>query len=140
MSDIRGWLDPEARAALDAVLAKWAAPGMCIPDDENPCVDGDASVEAVTSDGRSTGQRNHDALKALCRAMLASGQLGSHKGLPVTMVISTTLAELESGKGHAVTGGGSSAADVGGDPPGRRGSPLPVGVRLSHRRTALPRP
>ena len=107
MSDIRGRLDPEARAALDAVLAKWAAPGMCNPDDENPCVDGDASVEAVTSDGRSTGQRNHDALKALCRAMLASGQLGSHKGLPVTMVISTTLAELESGKGHAVTGGGS---------------------------------
>ena len=37
----------------------------------------------------------------------ASGQLGSHNGLPVTMVISTTLAELESGKGHAVTGGGS---------------------------------
>ena len=39
--------------------------------------------------------------------MLASGQLGSHKGLPVTMVISTTLAELESGRGHAVTGGGT---------------------------------
>ena len=107
MSDIRGRLDPEARAALDAVLAKWAAPGMCNPDHENPCLDGDASVAAVTSDGRSTGQRNHDALKALCRAMLASGQLGSHNGLPVTMVICTTLAELESGSGHAVTGGGS---------------------------------
>jgi hypothetical protein len=26
--------------------------------------------------------------KAICRAMLASGQLGSHKGLPVTMVVS----------------------------------------------------
>ena len=92
-----------------------AAPGMCNPDDENPCVDGDASVEAVTSDGRSTGQRNHDALKALCRAMLASGQLGSHKGLPVTMVISTMLAESESGKGHAVTGGGSLLPTSGGD-------------------------
>ena len=43
----------------------------------------------------------------MCRAMLASGQLGSHKGLPVTMVVSTTLKELESGVGHAVTGGGS---------------------------------
>ena len=107
MSEIRGRLDPEARAVLEAVFAKWAAPGMCNPDDEKPCLDGDPSPEAVSGDYRSTGQRNHDALKALCRAMLASGQLGSHKGLPVTMVISTTLAELESGKGHAVTGGGS---------------------------------
>jgi Domain of unknown function (DUF222) len=38
---------------------------------------------------------------------LPSGQLGSHHGLPVTMVISTTLAQLEAGTGHAVTGGGS---------------------------------
>ena len=41
------------------------------------------------------------------RTLLASGALGSHNGLPVTMVISTTLQDLESGKAHAVTGGGS---------------------------------
>ena len=35
MSAIKGWLDPELRAGLDAVLAKWAAPGMCNPGDEN---------------------------------------------------------------------------------------------------------
>ena len=97
MSDIRGRLDPEARATLEAVFAKWAAPGMCNSDDENPCLDGDPSPEAVTGDCRSTGQRNHDALKAMGRAMLASGQLGSHNGLPVTVVVSTTLKELESG-------------------------------------------
>ena len=107
MSEIRGRLDPEARASLEAVFAKWAAPGMCNPDDEKPCLDGDPSPEAVTGDYRSTGQRNHDALKAIGRAVLASGQLGSHRGLPVTIVVSTTLKELESGKGHAVTGGGS---------------------------------
>ena len=107
MSDIRGRLDPEARATLDAVLAKWAAPGMCNPDDEVPQVDGDPSPEVVGGDCRSTGQRNHDALKALARAMLASGQLGSHNGLPVTLIVSTTLKELESGRGHAVTAGGS---------------------------------
>ena len=39
--------------------------------------------------------------------MLASGQLGSHNGLPVTLIVSTTLKELESGRGHAVTAGGS---------------------------------
>jgi Domain of unknown function (DUF222) len=107
MSDIRGRLDPEARAALDAVLAKWAAPGLCNPDDEAPCVDGEPSTESVVGDCRTTGQRNHDALKALTRAMLASGQLGSHHGLPVRLVVSTTLKELESGRGHAVTAGGS---------------------------------
>ena len=82
---------------MEAVFATWAAPGMCNPDDEDPCVDGEPSPENVSGDVRSTGQRNHDALKAVCRAMLASGQLGSHNGLPVTMVISTTLKELESG-------------------------------------------
>ena len=107
MSEIRGRLDPETRAALDAVFAKWAAPGMCNPGDDSPCLDGEPSTENLSGDLRSTGQRNHDALKAICRAMLASGQLGSHKGLPVTMVVSTTLAELESGRGHAVTGGGT---------------------------------
>ena len=107
MSEVRGRLDPEARAVWDAVAAKWAAPGMCNPDDEHPCVDGQAAAASVSTDLRSTGQRNHDAFKAVCRAMLASGQLGSHNGLPVTMVISTTLKELESGTGHAVTGGGT---------------------------------
>ncbi len=87
--------------------AKSAAPGMCNPDDQNPCIDGEPSPDHVRGDLRSTGQRNHDALKAALRAILASGQLGSHKGLPVTMVISTTLQELESGRGHAVTGGGT---------------------------------
>ena len=107
MSDIRGRLDPEGRAALEAVFAKWAAPGMCNPEDPSPCLDGEPSKETGAADMRSQGQRNHDALTAMARSLLASGQLGSHNGLPVTMVISTTLQDLESGKGHAVTGGGS---------------------------------
>ncbi len=107
MSEVRGRLDPQARAVWDAVAAAWAAPGMCHPDAEQPCVDGQPDGDAAHGDLRSTGQRNHDAFTAVLRAMLASGQLGSHKGLPVTMVITTTLAELESGRGHAVTGGGT---------------------------------
>ena len=107
MSEIKGMLDPEARATLDAVLAKWAAPGMCNPDDENPCVD-DTPLQAVADrDVRSQAQRNHDALKAMGRSVLASGQLGQHNGLPCTIIVSTTLQELESGQGHAVTGGGT---------------------------------
>ena len=64
MSKISALLDPEARATFDAVLAKWASPGMCNPDDENPCMDGQPSEAAIQADTRSQAQRNHDALKA----------------------------------------------------------------------------
>jgi Domain of unknown function (DUF222) len=104
MSKISGLLDPEARATIDAVFAKWAAPGMCNPDDETPCVDGTPSEAAIQGDMRSPAQRNHDALKAMGRSVLTSGQLGQHNGLPATIIVSTTLQELESGCGQAVTG------------------------------------
>ncbi|MBV9515364.1 MAG: HNH endonuclease [Mycobacteriaceae bacterium] len=114
MSPITGWLTPEARAGLDAVLSKWAAPAMCDPADESPTVDGTPSEEAVNADLRSQAQRNHDALAAMCRSVLSSGELGSHHGLPVSIVVSTTLQELESAAGIGGTGGGTwlSMADV----------------------------
>ena len=86
MSPITGWLNPELRASLDAVLGKLAAPGMCNPEDQAPRVDDDPDPEVAGRDGRSTAQRNHDALLAMCRSNLASGELGSHHGPPVTMV------------------------------------------------------
>jgi hypothetical protein len=107
LSKVRGLLDPEARATLDAVFAKLAAPGMCNPDDETPCVDGEPGRDRVQGDQRSPGQRNHDALKAMGRSVLASGELGEHNGLPAAIIVSTTLQDLESGAGQAVTGGGS---------------------------------
>jgi hypothetical protein len=106
-SRVHGQLDPEARATLDAVFAKWAAPGMCNPDDEAPCVDDEPSEEAERSDYRSQGQRNHDALTAMGRSVLASGELGKHNGLPATIIVSTTLQDLQSAAGMAVTAGGT---------------------------------
>jgi len=94
MSRISGWLDPELRAALDAILAKLAAPGA-------------PSQEQIAADTRSAAQRTHDALKAVCRAMLTSGRLGQHNGLPVTIVATATLAELTAAAGSAHTGGGT---------------------------------
>jgi hypothetical protein len=63
MSRLTGWLTPEARATLEAVLAKTAAPGMCNPDDDTPVVDGPPPDEAARRDMRSPAQRNHDGLK-----------------------------------------------------------------------------
>src|SRR3984885_9779166 len=107
MSPIRGYLTPEARATLDAVFAKLAAPGMCNPDDIEPCVAGTPSQAAIQGDTRSLGQRNHDALLAAARALLASGELGQHTGLPASIIVTTTLQELEAGAGKALTGGGT---------------------------------
>ena len=107
MSAIKGWLDPELRAGLDAILAKWAAPGMCNPADENPTVEGEPSQDAVDGDCRSTAQRNHDALNAMARSTLMSGELGSHQGLPVTIVATVKLEDLQAKAGVATTGGGS---------------------------------
>lgn len=67
----------------------------------------DPDSDAARHDVRSVAQRQHDALKAVCRSILCSGELGHHRGLPVTTIVTTTLRELESGAGHAATGGGS---------------------------------
>src|SRR5580693_1449240 len=107
MSALRGWLTPEARASLEAVLAKLAAPGMCNPLDQTAVVDGAATQQEVDRDSRSPAQRNHDALTAALRALLASGKLGQHNGLPASIIVTTTLAELEAAAGKGLTGGGS---------------------------------
>ncbi len=95
------------RATVEAVLAKLAAPGMCNPDDDTACVDGVPSEEAIERDSRSAAQRNHDGLTAALRAVLASGKLGQHNGLPASIIVTTTLAELEAAAGRGLTGGGT---------------------------------
>ncbi|BCZ24619.1 HNH endonuclease signature motif containing protein [Mycobacterium senriense] len=107
MSQLRGWLTPELRASLEAVLAKLAAPGMCNPFDEAPCVDGAPTQDAIDRDPRSAAQRQHDGLNAALRAILASGELGKHNGLPASIIVTTTLTELEAVTGHGITGGGT---------------------------------
>ncbi len=109
MTPMKGNLDPQALATWEAIAAKWTAPGMCNPDDptQAPRTSGTPSKEQIEGDHRSVGQRNHDALIAIGRSVLSSGELGQHNGLPVTIIVSTTLQELESAAGSAVTAGGT---------------------------------
>jgi hypothetical protein len=107
MSRGRFCFDPEARSYLEILFAKLARPGMCNATDPTPTVDGDPDPMAAAGDIRTTGQRQHDALKAALRALLASGELGQHRGLPVTAIITMKLEQLESASGIAITGGGS---------------------------------
>jgi hypothetical protein len=107
MIPFKGNLSPEAWAIYEAIFAKWAAPGMCNPDDEHPCVSGTPSQEQIDNDQRSLAQRQHDALVAVGRSVLESGELGQHNGLPTSIIIRTTLQDLESRAGVGVTGGGT---------------------------------
>src|SRR5690625_53569 len=101
MSTLSGKITPELRATLEPVLAKLAAPGMCNSADEQPCVCGTPSQEQIQRDDRRPDQRAHDALLAALRAVLACGDLGQLNGLPVTVIVSTTLAELQAAADHA---------------------------------------
>jgi hypothetical protein len=107
MTPITGLLDPEGRATWEPILAKHAVPGMGNPEDPEPRTSGTPSQEQIDHDIRSHGQRCHDAFVAVGRSALSSGELGRHNGLPVTVIVSTTLQDLQSAAGSAVTGGGS---------------------------------
>jgi hypothetical protein len=107
MSRLSGMVTPELRAAIEATLAKLAAPGVYNPDDNTPVVDHAPDEDAVRRDTRSQAQRNHDGLLAGLRGLLASGQLGQHNGLPVSIVVTTTLKDLEAAAGKGLTGGGT---------------------------------
>jgi hypothetical protein len=47
--------------------------------------------------------RNHDGLLAGLRSLLMSGELGQHNGLPVTIIVTTTLTDLEAAAGRGLT-------------------------------------
>lgn len=91
MSRLSGLLDPQARAYFEAVAAA-VRPGRHQPDTADP----------TAGDARTPAQRNHDAFTLAIATAIASGKLGTHRGHPVTVVITTTLAELNRAA-HAVT-------------------------------------
>jgi hypothetical protein len=107
MTQLKANMTPEAWAIYEAIFAKWAAPGMCNPADADPCISGTPIQEQIDNDHRSLAERQHDALVAVGRSVLASGELGQHNGLPTSIIIRTTLQDLESRAGVGVTGGGT---------------------------------
>ena len=127
MSPITGYLTPEARATIDAVFAKLAAPGMCNPADASPvCERHPVARQPSSTTPAAPRQRNHDALTAAGRALLASGDLGQHNGLPASIIVTTTLRELEAAAGRGLTGGGTLL-------------PMSDVIRLASPRPSLPR-
>jgi hypothetical protein len=91
MSRLSGWIDPETRCYVEAVTAA-VRPGRHLPD---------GTVTEVR-DQRSPAQRCHDGIKLGLKAGIASGAMGQHRGHAVTVIVRTTLAELNQAA-HAVT-------------------------------------
>ncbi|MGH3580791.1 MAG: DUF222 domain-containing protein, partial [Mycobacterium sp.] len=127
---VSGYLDAETAAYWKTVASVWAAPGVNNPADTEPIpnpspnpLDPDADeeldaaqrfTEAAERDTRTPSRRAHDAFKALCRETLMSKKLGQHGGLPVTVVITATLDDLEkrSGVAHSSSGVKLSIPDL----------------------------
>lgn len=109
MSKLTGLLDPEARALLEAVTAA-VRPGRHLP--------GTDAQDPEARDDRTPSQRCHDAIKLGLQTAVSSGGLGTHRGHPVTVIVTTILTELNQAAhdaadprapmpSPATTGGGS---------------------------------
>jgi hypothetical protein len=111
MSRLSGWITPEGRAYVEALKAP-VRPGHHVPGSEQLVVD-------AATDQRSGPQRLHDALLWGLRAGIESGNLGAHRGIPVTVIATVTVDQMEQAAramadpdvpmpAPARTGGGSS--------------------------------
>lgn len=87
MSRLSGWLTPRARSYFEAVIAA-VRPGHHVPDSAQPVVE-------AAADTRTGPQRCHDAVAWGLETALGSGNLGTHRGLPVTVIVTTTVTALE---------------------------------------------
>ncbi|MBY6538335.1 DUF222 domain-containing protein [Rhodococcus sp. BP-349] len=106
--------DPELRAVLEALFAKFAAPGTLTPEGAPAAVDLDAPAptdardQEAEWDHRTPGQRNHDALTYLLKDSLSSGRHGQHRGVPLSVIVSVSLEQLTAAAGLGLTATGST--------------------------------
>jgi hypothetical protein len=108
MTEFTATMTPQHRAVWEVLFAKFAAPGMCNPADEQPCICGTPSQAQINADTRTLAQRQHDALYAIGRHAMDKGDLGRLNGLPTSILIRTTLQDLMTMTGTATTGGGTA--------------------------------
>ncbi|MFI6172838.1 DUF222 domain-containing protein [Nocardia sp. NPDC051052] len=112
MSPIKGEITPTLRALLDPVMAKLARPGMnnlddpASPSGDGEYVDLDELAAAARRDARSVAQRTHDGFVALFTHCVAPEKLGSHRGLPVSTILTMSVADVEKAAGVATTATG----------------------------------
>jgi Domain of unknown function (DUF222) len=107
MTEFTATLTPQNRAVWEVLFAKFAAPGMCNPADDQPCISGTPSQAQIDGDTRTLAQRQHDAFYFIGRHAMSKGDLGRLNGLPTSILVRTTLRDLMTMTGTATTGGGA---------------------------------
>lgn len=103
-SEATGESDADGVHADRADSADAAGPDAACPVDEGVPP---SHAPLFDEHGRTQPRRQHDALLVMARMMLCRSDLGTLNGLPVSVVVTTTLQDLERGAGYAVTAGGS---------------------------------
>ncbi|AVL99525.1 HNH endonuclease [Gordonia iterans] len=114
MSKVRALLTPVLRAKLEVLLHQWATAGMNNPDDpdsprgaaDQPGLDPAVLAAAAERDTRTLGQRQHDALEALCDWALALAGQPAPTRIPSQVVVTVTDEDLarQAGIGWTATG------------------------------------
>ncbi|WP_159067467.1 HNH endonuclease signature motif containing protein [Gordonia iterans] len=114
MSKVRALLTPVLRAKLEVILHQWATAGMNNPDDpdspggaaDQPGLDSAVLAAAAERDTRMLGQRQHDALEALCDWALALAGQPAPTRIPSQTVVTVTDEDLarQAGIGWTATG------------------------------------
>jgi hypothetical protein len=154
---VKGRLSPEAAAVWGTIFGSMSE---ALTDNPGEGPAGGGSAGDLGKDRRTPSQQRHDAFELAGRRLLSMGKLPDHAGLPATLLITMTLADLERRAGVATTHTGGAltigqalqlAADakklpavLAGDPrrPGKPGGEVLYhgkGRRLAddHQRTAL---
>ncbi|WP_159067517.1 DUF222 domain-containing protein [Gordonia iterans] len=122
MSKVRALLTPVLRAKLEVVLHQWATTGMNNPDDpdsprgaaDQPGLDPAVLAAAAERDTRTLGQRQHDALEALCDWALALAGQPAPTRIPSQVVVTVTDEDLarQAGIGWTATGTRMPVSDL----------------------------
>ncbi|WP_454162492.1 DUF222 domain-containing protein [Gordonia iterans] len=122
MSKVRALLTPVLRAKLEVVLHQWATTGMNNPADpdsprgaaDQPGLDPAVLAAAAERDTRTLGQRQHDALEALCDWALALAGQPAPTRIPSQVVVTVTDEDLarQAGIGWTATGTRMPVSDL----------------------------
>jgi Domain of unknown function (DUF222)/HNH endonuclease len=87
-------------AKLNAILQPLSRPRL----DTEVSAQGQRGQEP---DGRTFGQRSHDALEEVCDRILASGDVTGTGGTPATVVVTVSLEDLQERLGYGTTSDGT---------------------------------
>nr|pir hypothetical protein MLCB1779.12c [imported] - Mycobacterium leprae [Mycobacterium leprae]CAB10993.1 hypothetical protein MLCB1779.12c [Mycobacterium leprae] len=100
-------ISPDLCAIVKASVGQTGFPGMCNLTNDIVRVDGVPSQDVIERYTRSPGQCNNDGFKVALCALPESGKPFQHNELSASIIVNTTLNELEVAPGKVLSGWGA---------------------------------